>query len=145
MNFAAFIVPAFLLFVGLEWWLARRKGRGDIYVYESSASNISIGIAERLLSFLITGGFYSLFVFVYDHFRLFTIPTHWSVWILLILATDLVWYWYHRLGHEVNLLWAAHIVHHQSEEFNYTTSARITIIQAVVRNLFWCFLPFLGF
>lgn len=145
MNFAAFVVPAFLLFVGLEYWQARRKGRGDLYVYESSVSNMSIGIAERLLSFLITGSFYALFVYIYDHFRLFTIPTHWAVWVLLILATDLVWYWYHRFGHQINLFWAAHIVHHQSEEFNYTTSARITIIQAIVRNLFWCILPFIGF
>jgi len=145
MNIAAFIVPAFLLFVGLEYWQAKRKGRADIYNYESSVSNMSIGIAERLLSFLITGIFYTLFVYVYEHFRLFTISTHWLIWGLLILATDLVWYWYHRFGHEINLFWAAHIVHHQSEEFNYTTSARITIIQAVVRNLFWCILPFIGF
>lgn len=145
MNLAAFIVPAFILFVLLEYWQAKRKGRSDIYVYESSVSNMSIGIAERLLSFLITGSFYALFTFLYDHYRLFSISTHWIVWILLILATDLVWYWYHRLGHEINLFWAAHIVHHQSEEFNYTASARITIIQAIVRNLFWCILPLIGF
>lgn len=145
MNIAAFIVPTFLLFVGLEYWQAKRKRKSEIYVYESSVSNISIGIAERLLSFLITGSFYTLFVFVYDHFRMFTIPTSWYIWVVLILATDLVWYWYHRLGHEINLFWAAHIVHHQSEEFNYTTSARITIIQAILRNLFWCILPLFGF
>jgi hypothetical protein len=67
------------------------------------------------------------------------------VWIALILATDFVWYWYHRLGHEVNLFWAAHIVHHQSEEFNLTASARITTIQALIRTVFWSILPLVGF
>jgi hypothetical protein len=49
------------------------------------------------------------------------------------------------LGHEVNLFWGAHIVHHQSEEYNYTVSARITTLQAIVRNVFWIILPLIGF
>jgi sterol desaturase/sphingolipid hydroxylase (fatty acid hydroxylase superfamily) len=128
----AFIVPAFLLFVGLEYWIAKRKGKENLFNYASSVSNISIGIAERLLNLFITGSFYALYVYLHKHFALFSIPNHWSIWVLLLLATDFVWYWYHRLGHEINLLWGAHIVHHQSEEFNYTVSARITTIQAVV-------------
>jgi hypothetical protein len=41
------------------------------------------------------------------------------------------------LGHEINIRWGAHIMHHHSETFNYTVSARITTLQAVVRNVFW--------
>lgn len=113
--------------------------------YENSISNISIGIAERLLNLFITGSFYALYEFVYERFALFSIPNHPITWILLLLITDFIWYWYHRLGHEVNIMWGAHVVHHQSEEFNYTVSARITTLQAIIRNLFWCTLPFLGF
>src|SRR5690606_32075620 len=51
----------------------------------------------------------------------------------------------HRLGHEINIFWAAHIVHHQSEEFNFSAAARITTIQAFIRTGFWCVLPFIGF
>jgi alkylglycerol monooxygenase len=145
MNPAAFIVPAFFIFVGLEYWLARKKGKEKLYSYEESITNISVGIAERLLSLLITGSFYALYYYVYEHFAIYQIPNHWSLWVILLLATDLVWYWYHRLGHEINLFWGAHIVHHQSEEFNYTVSARITVLQALVRNVFWCILPFIGF
>lgn len=86
-----------------------------------------------------------MFYWVYKNYALFSIPNTWWVWVLLILVTDLVWYWYHRLGHQVNFLWAAHIVHHQSEEFNLTFSARITIFQALIKNVFWCVIPFLGF
>jgi len=67
------------------------------------------------------------------------------LWIMLLLSTDFLWYWYHRLAHEVNLLWAVHVVHHQSEDFNYTVSARITLLQALVRTCFWSVLPFVGF
>lgn len=145
LNYAAVAIPAFFLFVALEYVIAVRKKKKDLFKFDSSIANITIGIAERLLNLFLTASFYGLFQFVYQHYSLFNIPHHWLVWVLLILSTDLVWYWYHRLGHEVNLFWAAHVVHHQSEEFNYTVSARITTLQAIVRNGFWCILPFIGF
>src|SRR4029079_5250392 len=67
------------------------------------------------------------------------------LWIMLFILTDLIWYWYHRLAHEINILWTVHVVHHQSEEFNYTASSRITVLQALVRTGFWCILPLVGF
>lgn len=145
LNLVAFIIPAFFVFLGLEYFVAKRKKKEHLFNYESSVTNISVGIAERLLNLLITGSFYGLYHYMFEHFALWQIPNAWWVWVLLLLTTDLVWYWYHRLGHEVNLFWGAHIVHHQSEEFNYTVSARITTIQAIVRNVFWCLLPLAGF
>lgn len=145
INYLAFAIPAFFVFLYLEYALAIRLKKAHLFKYESSVSNVSIGIAERLLNLFIAASFYELFNYIYLNYALFNIPNVWWVWIVLILATDLVWYWYHRLGHEVNFLWAAHIVHHQSEEFNLSVSARITTFQALIRNVFWCILPFLGF
>lgn len=140
----ALIVPAFCLFAALEFWIARNR-RSQHYTFENSASNITIGIAERLLNLFIAGSFYDLYTYIYQEHALFTISTAWYIWLVLLMLTDLVWYWYHRLGHEINIMWAAHIVHHQSDEFNYTVSARITTFQAVIRNGFWCVLPLAGF
>lgn len=145
VNYLAFALPAFFLFLFIEYQVAKLKKRDDIFKYESSISNISIGIAERLLNLFIAASFYQLFYHIYENYALFHIPNTWFTWIALILATDFVWYWYHRLGHQVNFLWAAHIVHHQSEEFNLTVAARITTLQALIRNIFWCVLPFVGF
>jgi alkylglycerol monooxygenase len=145
LNYLAFAMPAFFLFVWLEYKAAKRKKRPELFKYESSISNISIGIAERLLNLFVAASFYQLYYYVYDNYAIFDIPANWMVWIALILATDFVWYWYHRLGHEVNIFWAAHIVHHHSEEFNFTAAARITTIQAVIRTAFWCLLPLAGF
>lgn len=145
LNYIAFVMPAFFLFLFLEYKVAQLNKRKELFKYESSISNITIGIAERLLNLFVSFSFYQLYFWIYNNFKLFEIPNNWFIWIVLILATDLVWYWYHRLGHEVNIFWAAHIVHHQSEEFNFTVSARITTIQAVIRTGFWCILPFIGF
>ena len=145
INYLAFAIPAFFLFVYLEYAIAVRLKKSNIFKYESSVSNLSIGIAERLLNLFIAGSFFELFSYIHLHYAIFNIPNVWWVWVLLILATDLVWYWYHRLGHEINFFWAAHIVHHQSEEFNLTVSARITTVQALIRGVFWCALPLIGF
>jgi alkylglycerol monooxygenase len=145
INYLAFAIPAFFIFLFLEYQLAVRLNKVNVFKYESSISNLSIGIAERLLNLFISASFLNLFYWVYKNYALFQIPNSWWVWVLLILTTDLVWYWYHRLGHQINFLWAAHIVHHQSEEFNLTVSARITVFQALIRNIFWCIIPLLGF
>ncbi len=144
MLFPALIVPAFCLFAALEFLIAQKRKR-DRHTFENSTANITIGIAERLLNLFIAGAFYDLYSYIYKEYSLFHVSSAWYVWLALLLVTDFVWYWYHRLGHEINIMWAAHIVHHQSEEFNYTVSARITTFQAVIRNAFWCVLPFFGF
>ena len=144
LNYAALAVPAFFIFLGLEYVFARRK-RLDVFNFDDSVSNITVGIAERLLNLFLTATFYNIFEWIYLTWRIWDIPNLWFVWVILILVTDFVWYWYHRLGHEVNIMWAAHVVHHQSETYNYTVSARITTLQAIVRNIFWCILPLIGF
>ncbi|WP_421943777.1 sterol desaturase family protein [Pedobacter sp.] len=145
VNYLAFAIPAFFLFVFIEYKIAQHRKLQTVFKYESSVANFSVGIAERLLNLFIAASFYQVYYWIYNNYALFDIPNKWYIWLILLLATDLVWYWYHRLGHEINFLWAAHIVHHQSEEFNLTAAARITTIQAVFRNVFWCTLPLVGF
>jgi len=145
VNYAALAIPAFFLFLGLEYVAAMRQRKTHVFNFDGSVANISIGLAERLLNLFLTASFYGVFAYLYAHHAFWKIPNTWWVWVILILVTDLVWYWYHRLGHEINLFWAAHIVHHHSETFNYSVSARITTLQALVRNVFWSVLPLAGF
>jgi len=143
MTLLAFAIPFFLLIMGLEYALAcwMRKG---YFRFNDSVANLSVGIAERLLDLFTIGAFYGLYDYLHRQYALFAItPSVWT-WVALFVATDFVWYWYHRLAHEVNLFWAAHVVHHQSEEFNCIVSAQITIFQAVVRTRFWAILPLFG-
>jgi alkylglycerol monooxygenase len=144
LNYLALAVPLFMFFIGLEYYYSRRKGK-NFFQYAESIANLNVGIAERLLDVFTTGLFFFVFQYVHKHFSIFEIKANPLTWILLFLATDLVWYWYHRLAHEINIFWAAHVVHHQSENFNYTVSARITVFQAAVRCMFWSVLPLIGF
>lgn len=144
INYFAFAVPLFLFFIGLEYYVARRQGK-SYFKFDSSVANLNVGIAERLIDLFTASGFYFFYDYLHQHYALFDIKPSVLLWIALLLLTDFLWYWYHRLGHGVNLLWGFHIVHHQSEEFNYTAASRITIFQAVVRTLFWSILPIIGF
>jgi alkylglycerol monooxygenase len=144
LNYLAFAVPFFLFFIGLEYIVAKWKNK-DYYEFSDSIANLSIGIAERLSDTLTVVAFHSVYLYLHQHYAIWDIKPSILMWVLLFLATDFVWYWYHRLAHEVNLLWSVHVIHHQSDNFNYTVSTRITIFQAIVRTAFWSILPVIGF
>lgn len=144
INFLAFAVPFFLFFIGLEYWFSQKQGK-SYHKFESSIANINIGIVERIIDLFAAGGFYFFYDFLHQKFAIFEIQPTWWLWVLLLLVTDFLWYWYHRFGHEINLFWGFHVVHHSSEEFNYTAGTRITYFQAVIRTLFWSVLPIIGF
>ena len=41
-----------------------------------------------------------------------------------LLAVDFAYYWFHRLHHEVRVLWASHVPHHSSQHYNLSTALR---------------------
>jgi len=88
---------------------------------------------------------YSLYVFIHENVVIFQIPLNAGTWILGLLVADLLAYWFHRLSHEINFLWAAHIVHHQSEELNMTTVFRVSAFAVIFRSFFFIWLPIIGF
>lgn len=52
---------------------------------------------------------------------------------------DFALYWNHRAGHETNLGWAGHMVHHSSPDMNLSTALRQGITEPIVG--FWFYLP----
>ena len=46
--------------------------------------------------------------------------------VLAMVLYDFCYYWLHRMGHERTILWASHVAHHQSEDYNLTTALRQT-------------------
>jgi alkylglycerol monooxygenase len=144
LNYMALAVPLFLLLIGIEYWFSKRLGR-QLFNFNSSIANMNVGVAERLIDMFTAGSFFFFYDYLQKNYGLFEIRPTLLMWIALILATDFVWYWYHRLGHKINLFWGFHVVHHTSEEFNYTAGTRITVFQAVVRTAFWSVLPLIGF
>jgi sterol desaturase/sphingolipid hydroxylase (fatty acid hydroxylase superfamily) len=69
----------------------------------------------------------------------------WYVWIICQFLDDFTYYWFHRLNHTVRFLWAAHIVHHSSHNFNLGTGLRNGWFTLLYKPLFYMWLPAIGF
>ncbi|QTD54561.1 sterol desaturase family protein [Parasphingorhabdus cellanae] len=77
---------------------------------------------------------FALYILVYENFRFFTIDNLALAALLAFVVHELSYYWDHRLGHRVGLLWAFHSIHHSSNEFNHSTSARGFVLDNVARG-----------
>lgn len=127
-----------------EIWV-QRKRKIALYNVADTVTNVSCGMSDRLFSLFFDGAQYVIWSAIGNRFGLFSIPGGWVGVVLCLLVTDFIWYWYHRLGHEVRFLWAVHSLHHQSEHYNISVGFRISIFQYIVRTCFWIALPILGF
>ena len=47
-----------------------------------------------------------------------------GAWLAALVGWDFIYYWNHRIMHEVRLQWAHHVVHHSSERYNLSTALR---------------------
>jgi len=68
----------------------------------------------------------------------------WWVWVAALIGYDFCYYWLHRAGHRVAGLWAAHVVHHQSEDYNLSTALRQTSTGFLFSWIFFLPLAVLG-
>jgi sterol desaturase/sphingolipid hydroxylase (fatty acid hydroxylase superfamily) len=138
-------IPFFLLLMGIEHWIARRKQR-DYYRFQDSIANLGNGIGSEIIGtwlLPISVGSYTL---VYDHLRVANQSAKSPLaWIILFLGVDLGYYVFHRASHRINFLWAAHAVHHQSEEYNLSVALRQSWFGGLFSWVFYLPLAVAGF
>ena len=64
------------------------------------------------------------------------IDASWYWWVLLFFLDDLTYYTFHRANHEVRLLWAGHVSHHNSQYYNLGTALRQGVGERVLKYPF---------
>jgi sterol desaturase/sphingolipid hydroxylase (fatty acid hydroxylase superfamily) len=144
VDYIALSIPLFFILIGIELGYNVYKKLG-YYRLNDSISNLSQGIGSQLVGiFLKTATFFG-YLYIFDYWRFFTFPSNFWTWLLLFLGVDFFYYWFHRMSHQVNALWAAHIVHHQSEEYNLTVALRQSWFQGGFSWAFYLPLAFAGF
>ena len=118
--------PVFLLMIAAEFAWSRARGQTP-YRLNDAINSISLGIVSQLSGLftkLLTVGIYSA---VYHAIAPWPDLPFWSTWYGVVLALvfyDFCYYWQHRAGHEVAVVWASHVVHHQSQAYNLSTALR---------------------
>jgi sterol desaturase/sphingolipid hydroxylase (fatty acid hydroxylase superfamily) len=131
--------PVFLLLIGIEIAWGRARGR-NTYRLSDAVTSISLGMLSQVsavLTRLLRVGIYAA---VFSSFALWRNDGFWTTWyggLLALVFYDLCYYAYHRAGHESAVFWAAHVVHHQSEDYNLSTALRQTSSGALLGWIFY--------
>lgn len=150
--------PVFLALILLELTYSRTHDNKDLYKWKDLTSSLMLGIGSAVLGALVkTVAIILIFSFVYEIFNPVVdgVRTNifgwesfgyaWYVWILCMLADDFTYYWFHRQNHMVRFFWAAHIVHHSSDNFNLGTAIRNGWFTILYKPFFYVWIVMIGF
>ena len=141
----AWAIPGFFVLIGIELLVAKWRGR-DVYHINDAINSLGLGVVSQIVGIFTKLFTIGIYAWCAAHLAVWTLPTN-SVWVWIsgLLFYDLLYYWLHRFGHEVNVLWAAHVVHHQSESYNLTTALRQTGSGFLIGWLFYLPMALLGY
>ena len=160
-------IGAFVTLIVLEIIVSLKYDK-ELYQWKDFGSSISMGAGSVVIATFTKIASIAVFFMVYDFFNpivmegailplidvshrvniLFgyqAIGFQWYMFLLCQFFDDFNYYWYHRLSHTVRVLWAAHIVHHSSDNYNLGTAVRNGWVTVFYKPLFWMWLPVLGF
>ena len=154
-------VPCFLGLILLELTYSKthdHKKNKNLYHWKDLFSSLTMGIGSTIIAPLIkTISAIVIFNVAYEYFNPLVdgVRTNilgwesfgyaWYVWFACQFLDDFTYYWFHRQNHMVRFLWAAHIVHHSSDNFNLGTAVRNGWFTIFYKPLFYVWLPIIGF
>lgn len=161
-------IPIFFVLIALELLWSQASGRRVLRLNDS-LSDLSCGILSQLAGiftklftigiFIWVGERASLqlfvpFVPVWPERAPFLAATGFpgfgvdivalASWSVVFVLVDLCYYWSHRCAHEINILWAGHVVHHQSEEYNLPVALRQSALHGLMSWVFYVPLAVIG-
>ncbi|MDB5754551.1 MAG: fatty acid hydroxylase [Massilia sp.] len=141
-----FALPVFLVLITAEFAYGWFKQR-NTYRLSDTLSSLSQGLLSQLVA-LVTQLFQiGLYAFVFEAVAIFPhaqIWNRWYGWAIAVVFFDFCDYWLHRMGHECAVMWAAHVVHHQSQHFNFSTALRQESAVAFIGWVFYLPMALLG-
>lgn len=125
MEYIVFAIPVFFILILIEWVVDYRR-KTNYCQLNDAITSLNIGVLSRINQVFRLLIPFTIYVFSLDYLALWQPDNSLIIWLIAFILYDFCYYWHHRFGHEINLLWAAHVVHHSSEEYNLTTALRQT-------------------
>jgi alkylglycerol monooxygenase len=142
-----YATPVFILLMAIElaWgWRLARQGKGkSTYRLADAINSLSLGMMSQFTAVFTRLLRLGIYTFIYASVSL--VPPEaakafwntWYGWCLALVFYDFCYYWLHRAGHETAIFWAAHVVHHQSQDYNLSTALRQTSSGALLGWVFY--------
>lgn len=131
-------IPIYFLLIAIEL-LIQFFSKKHFYRLNDAVTNISCGVTQQITGAFVKVITLAVYAVIYENWALMNVPVTWWSIILLWLLVDLCYYWAHRMSHEVNVMWGGHVVHHQSEDYNFSVALRQGSFQGLWT--FWFYLP----
>lgn len=121
-----YATPLFILLILTEFFYGSIKQRNN-YRLNDTFMSINLGILSRIPEIVKLGFVTLIYDITFNHFSLGVVwKDNIYLWVIAFVIYDFLYYWMHRASHRINILWAAHSVHHHGEEFNLATALRQT-------------------
>lgn len=140
-----YAIPVFTVMILAEYGYGLAVGRST-YRINDAIANLSQGMLSQI-TLVFTALFQiGIYTIAWDKIALYHGPfwNAWYGWAAAILLFDFCGYWHHRYSHETGILWAAHVVHHQSQDFNFSTALRQESAYPVLGWIFYLPLAVIG-
>lgn len=137
-------IPIFALLIAFEAWLILRQNRND-FDRKDTWTNIALGFGS--VGFGLVFGLFNglVYLWIYE-VTPFKMPLNiWWAWVILLVADDFLYYWFHRISHESRFFWNFHVVHHSSEKYNLSVAVRQSWFSGVAHWVFYLPLALIGF
>lgn len=143
MNNIKYFSLAFILiplFLEITWSFRNKRA---IFSIQESLGNLGIFIVNQLLKPISLTWKYLIFNWI-SQYKLFHFPVNIQTIIFTFFLTEFTYYWYHRLSHEIPLLWTLHHTHHSAKKYNLTTALRLNWLGLFVSPIFYLPLVLFG-
>ncbi len=131
--------PVFFVLIAIEFAWGLAKGR-NTYRLNDAISSIGLGMLSQVSAVFTRLFRIGIYTAIYSSVALFPDEAFWTTWygwLIALVFYDFCYYWLHRAGHESAVFWAAHVVHHQSEDYNLSTALRQTSSGALLGWIFY--------
>jgi sterol desaturase/sphingolipid hydroxylase (fatty acid hydroxylase superfamily) len=141
-------IPAFVLLIVIEL-ISYRLADDDegLIGYETrdTRTSLTLGAGSVVINAFWKLGMLVIYTAFYELTPLRMPADKWWTYVLLFFADDFAFYWFHRVHHEVRVLWASHVVHHSSQHYNLSTALRQSWTVPITATPFWIPLALVGF
>ena len=141
--FIALATPIYAITILVELIVSHVRLK-KVYSLRGLMENVLLSVLNMAVDITMRGIALGALVWGYEHQWL-----DWEIgfayWLSLLIAEDFLYYWLHWSDHRCRILWAVHVTHHSSDEFNLSVGFRSSVFQPIYRFIFFLPLALIGF
>jgi sterol desaturase/sphingolipid hydroxylase (fatty acid hydroxylase superfamily) len=122
-NIAIIVIPIYFLCIFLESianHFFHKRGAGD---WKDNGVSMGLGIVSAFtnsfMAFLSVGALYWA-----QQYQFSVMPLTLVSLLVCFVLDDLRYYWHHRIAHRCRWVWAMHVTHHSSTQYNFSVALR---------------------